>query len=126
MAVCGCVWLCMAVCGCAGPDVSNARVWTEEDCQQKDWIHNTNFTARRVFSISRRVRFTNRRAVTTRRLCGNNKTNNSSARRAVTARRLSRQHNTKNANLQTLMWTPSRQYIRVAYSCDKTVFSSHR
>ncbi|KAH3777359.1 hypothetical protein DPMN_178800 [Dreissena polymorpha] len=119
---CGCVACCWA-------DVSNvarARVWTEEDCQQKDWIQNTNFTARRVFSTTRRVRFTTRRAVTTRRLCGNNKTNNSTARRAVTARRLNMQHNTKNANLQTLMWTPSSQYIRVAYSCDKTVGPLHR
>ncbi|KAH3894017.1 hypothetical protein DPMN_018173, partial [Dreissena polymorpha] len=54
------------------------------------------------------------------RLCGNNTTKNSTARRAVTERRLNMQHNTKNANIQTLMWTPSSQYIRVAYSCDKT------
>ncbi|KAH3721832.1 hypothetical protein DPMN_064780 [Dreissena polymorpha] len=122
MAVCGCVACCLA-------DVSNvarARLWTEEDCQQRDWIQNTNFTAGRVFSTTRRVRFTTRRAVTTRRLCGNNTTKNSTARRAVTARRLNMQHNTKNANLQTLMWTPSSQYIRVGYSCDKTVGPSHR
>ncbi|KAH3788372.1 hypothetical protein DPMN_166509 [Dreissena polymorpha] len=118
----GCVACCMAVVS----NVARARLWTEEDCQQRDWIQNTNPTTRRVFSTTRRVRFTSRRAVTTRRLCGNSKTNNSTARRAVTARRLNMQHNKKNANLQTLMWTPSSQYIRVAYSCDKTVGPSHR
>ncbi|KAH3690090.1 hypothetical protein DPMN_191855 [Dreissena polymorpha] len=76
-------------------NVARARLWTEEDCQQRDWIQNTNPTTRRVFSTTRRVRFTSRRAVTTRRLCGNSKTNNSTARRAVTARRLNMQHNTK-------------------------------
>ncbi|XP_052225214.1 uncharacterized protein LOC127840829 [Dreissena polymorpha] len=85
-----------------------------------------SFTAGRVFSTTRRVRFTTRRAVTTRRLCGNNTTKNCTARRAVTERRLNMQHKTKNANIQTLMWTPSSQYIRVAYSCDKTVGPSHR
>ncbi|KAH3796174.1 hypothetical protein DPMN_149741 [Dreissena polymorpha] len=105
---------------------ARARLWTEEDCPQRDWIQNTNFTAGRVFSTTRRVRFTTRRAVTTRRLCGNNTTQNCTARRAVTERRLNMQHKTKNANIQTLMWTPSSQYIRVAYSCDKTVGPSHR
>ncbi|KAH3823980.1 hypothetical protein DPMN_125807 [Dreissena polymorpha] len=120
---------CVLTVATSWADVSNvarARLWTEEDCQQRDWIQNTNFTAGRVFSTTRRVRFTTRRAVTTRRLCGNNTTKNSTARRAVTARRLNMQHNTKNANIQTLMWTPSSQYIRVAYSCDKTVGPSHR
>ncbi|KAH3706684.1 hypothetical protein DPMN_066072 [Dreissena polymorpha] len=107
---------CMAVVS----NVARARLWTEEDCQQRDWIQDTNFTAGRVFSTTRRVRFTTRRAVTTRRLCGNNTTKNCTARRAVTERRLNMQHKTKNANIQTLMWTPSSQYIRVAYSCDKT------
>ncbi|KAH3721595.1 hypothetical protein DPMN_064524 [Dreissena polymorpha] len=107
-------------------NVARARLWTEEDCQQRDWIQDTNFTAGRVFSTTRRVRFTTRRAVTTRRLCGNNTTKNCTARRAVTERRLNMQHKTKNANIQTLMWTPSSQYIRVAYSCDKTVGPSHR
>ncbi|KAH3690571.1 hypothetical protein DPMN_191243 [Dreissena polymorpha] len=122
MAVYGCVACCMAVVS----NVARARLWTEEDCPQRDWIQNTNFTAGRVFSTTRRVRFTTRRAVTTRRLCGNNTTKNCTARRAVTERRLNMQHKTKHANIQTLMWTPSSQYIRVAYSCDKTVGPSHR
>ncbi|KAH3850876.1 hypothetical protein DPMN_093351 [Dreissena polymorpha] len=44
-------------------NVARARLWTEEDCPQRDWIQNTNFTAGRVFSTTRRVRFTTRRAL---------------------------------------------------------------
>ncbi|KAH3715036.1 hypothetical protein DPMN_057739 [Dreissena polymorpha] len=84
------------LCSLLVSNVARARLWTEEDCQQRDWIQNTNFTAGRVFSTTRRVRFTTRRAVTTRRLCGNNTTKNCTARRAVTERRLNMQHKTKN------------------------------
>ncbi|KAH3740556.1 hypothetical protein DPMN_047262 [Dreissena polymorpha] len=59
--------------------------------------------ARRGIGYKIQISFTTRRAVTTRRLCGNNTTKNCTARRAVTERRLNMQHKTKNANIQTLM-----------------------
>ncbi|KAH3694380.1 hypothetical protein DPMN_081820 [Dreissena polymorpha] len=57
------VYGCVACCLADVSNVARARLWTEEDCQQRDWIQNTNPTTRRVFSTTRRVSFTTRRAL---------------------------------------------------------------
>ncbi|KAH3837362.1 hypothetical protein DPMN_110748 [Dreissena polymorpha] len=76
--------------------VPHVAVLPELDCGLKK-------IARRGIGYKIQISFTTRRAVTTRRLCGNNTTKNCTARRAVTERRLNMQHKTKNANIQTLM-----------------------